>query len=569
MDSTRLIEVRRSRFSIRLSSHSLLRAARLWPLLAFGATVAAPQVARAQVVGEGGVAIAYPLPNNTLSGASKIMFSGIPDGGYASIYVDLTPTNKSESFRLATTQTSYELDTAALSDGKHTLTIVSFSASGRQVGSSNVTFNVANAGSAGVSEDSVRLVNWTKSDVINPKVQRFRIFAISDATITGGSGSESESGSRGGDGGSEGAATSDTVTLKPAPLDHQVDILVRRAPRDVGMVDGAANIRLIVQEGFVRDREGGGSGGSGGSSGTSDLDAYPPGYKGKGNWMKEWKRSIESSQAYTKMIKQSGEEINATKKPSTLPLGDILPTFPDYAVQRGATWNTDLTFVGELTKRDPLRLASVPTSLVGFENVSTPAGFERRCARVEVSKLSLPDGTAMAIARALQTEAFSGSGSGGGGSSSGGGGSSGGQGGSATKPPVIVNYRATLTRTIWFDIAAHQLVRAEDTVDAYFEEVDKTGTGRSGSSSSSSDDGVLTGADAIGIDPSLRRRRGGASVKKVPKSVTYNMRVVKFLDDRSPNPTGKWTGGLGTAHTRDSTREPSLTKANGSDVSNR
>lgn len=517
--------------------------------------------AHAQIVDEG-VKIAYPLPSNTLTGASKILFSGLPDGGYASIYIDLTPTNKTDAFRTATTQTSYDLDTSALSDGTHTLTIVSFSASGRQVGSSTVTFNVTNTGSAGVSEDSVLLANWTNADVTNPKVYRYRIFAESNATITGGTTAVGGGGGLGGEGGAA-AGGGETVTLEPAPLDHQVDILVRRATRDVGMMDNSANIRLIVQEGFARDREGSGGGGSGGGSGSFDPNDYPVGYKGKGHWEKIWHRSLESSQAYTKMIKQNGEEINATKKPSTLPMGDILPTFPSFPVQKGATWNADLTFVGELTKRAALRLSSTPTTLASFENVATPAGFERRCARVEVSQVALPDDMAKSIARALQTEAGSSKdGSSGGDTGSGAGGVGGGRDSKANKLPDIVNYRATLTRVLWFDIAAHQLVRSEDTVDAFYEEVEKRSPGEAADGT----DDVSNTFPGIGA---AATGNGTTTAKQTPKTVTYNMKIVKFLDDRLPNPTGRWTGGLGTAHSRDNARDPSIARANSADVNNR
>jgi hypothetical protein len=73
------------------------------------------------------------------------------------------------------------------------------------------------------------------------------------------------------------------------------------------------------------------------------------------------------------MIKQNGEEINATRKAATLPLGDILPNFPAHRVTRGATWNANLLVVGELSKRLPVRLNDVPVTLTDFENLQTPA----------------------------------------------------------------------------------------------------------------------------------------------------------------------------------------------------
>ncbi len=624
-----LIEIRPSRRTARrLKTWS--RAIRLLPLLAVGAFVAPPQIVRAQdtdAAADNGVNITYPLPNNTLKGATKVMFNGIPDGGYASIYVDLTPTNKAESFRVATTQTSYELDAGGLTDGKHTLTIVSFSASGRQVGSRSVTFNVVNAGSAGVSEDSVLLVNWTPQDAANTKVQRFRIFAVSDATITGNEASSSGMSASGGMSGPAGSMGSGGATVDPnapkltaAPLDHQVDVLVRRVVRDVGMLEGSANIRMVVASAFDRKRLGGSTSGSSGSGGGSesmggapsgaavDNTVYPPGYTGKPYWDPHWHRGLESSQAYTKMIKPDGEEINISHKPSTLPLGDILPTFPNYPVQKGATWNSNMTFIGELTKRAAFNLTGVPMSLTGFENLATPAGFERRCARVEVTQFSLPDDVAKSICTNLQTEA--GSSSGASGSGSPGGMSSGGEGGSgmssggasgasgaAAAPPKLLNYRATMSRVIWFDIAAHQLVRSEDTVDAYYEQeapAVSTGMGSSGMSGgypggmsggypggmsggypggmSGGYPGGMSGGYPGGMSggyPGSPQAPAAPVVPPQPLTVTYNMHVIKFLDDSLPNPTGKWTGGLGTARMRDSTRNPTLAKANGPDTNNR
>jgi hypothetical protein len=91
----------------------------------------------------------------------------------------------------------------------------------------------------------VALVNWVPQDVINPKVQRYRIFAVSDATIT------DAAAAGGGVAGPGGGGESKTIK---APLDRQIDLLIRRSVRDVGMLEGAANIRLIVQEAFDRQR---------------------------------------------------------------------------------------------------------------------------------------------------------------------------------------------------------------------------------------------------------------------------------------------------------------------------
>lgn len=489
------------------------------------------------------VVIAYPQPNSVLKGATKVLFNGIPDGGHVAIYIDLTPTNRAQSFREATKLGSFLLDTSALSDGPHTMTIIAFGATGRQVSQKTVPFRVANEGSAGVAEDSVRLLNWTPQDVINPKVQRYRVFAISDATIVDGS-SSSDSGS-----GSGGSSEPETTE---APLDKQVDLFIRRTVRDVAMLEKSANIRLIVQEAFERGRQDSESKSGGGSSTRKKK------YVGKAPWG-NWLKAPESSQAYTKMILQNGREINATRKPATLPLGDILPEFPSYRVQPGATWDGDLTIVGELTQRVPIRLKGVPLAFSGFDNIQTPAGIERRAAKIEIASFSLPDDVAMKIARALQTEAggsSSSSGSSSGSSSSGSSGS-----GGESEPAEITVARSDMTRTLWFDIASNQLLRSEDVVNTYYEEEEESESSSSSSNStSSSDSSSSSSSSGSGSE---------AATPAVPKSVTYNLRVVKFLDDRLPNPTNTYNGGLGTAHSRDSVRDPSLSKANGNLVNNR
>jgi hypothetical protein len=485
---------------------------------------------------ETAASIDYPQSGNTVSGTVKVLLRNIPAGGYVAIHINMASGNRLQSFRTATSQTSYQLNTSALSDGPHTLTAVSFGPSGRTIGQSSVTFNVQNAGSVGVSEDSVALVNWLPRDVVNPKVQRYRVFAVSDATITG---NESEGGSEASSSSPLGSSSLEKEIK--APLDRQIDLLLRRTVRDVGMLEGSANVRVIVQEAFERQRigEGGGAGAAGASSGRSSRKKK---VVGKQPWNPEWMRGAEASQSYTKMIKQNGDEINATRKPATLPLGDILPNFPAGRVARGATWNANLLVVGELSKRLPIRLNDVPVSLTDFENLQTPAGFERRCAKIEVSRVSLPDDVAMKIARALQSEEGGAKGSGGSGASS--------SGLSASEAeeelPVITVARAEMTRTLWFDIAANQLVRSEDVVDSYYEEEPQT----EGSS-----------APAFASGPP-----GATATPVMPKTVTYKLRVVKFLDDRLPPPTNSYTGGRGTAHSRDSVRDPDLTRANGNDT---
>ncbi len=158
------------------------------------------------------------------------------------------------------------------------------------------------------------------------------------------------------------------------------------------------------------------------------------------------------------------------------------------------------------------------------------------------------------------------------------------------------------------------MVRSEDTVDAYYEEEAPPASSMGGSGSMGGYSGMsggypsggsmgsmgggypgggypgmsggypgsspgmsggYPGGGYPGSSPGMGGYPGMGGMPSVPvappepKTVTYNLRVIKFLDDRLPKPTSKWTGGAGTAHARDSTRNPSLTRANGDDVNNR
>jgi hypothetical protein len=130
-----------------------------------------------------------------------------------------------------------------------------------------------------VAAEQVRLRNWTNADRINPDVQRYRVFAESSATISGGTaaggmggGPPGGMGGMAGMGGPPGMGGMSGMGggggYIAAPLDWQVDMLIRRIVRDVQMLDGSANIKLNVKESFHRQREGTGAGGMGGAMGA-------------------------------------------------------------------------------------------------------------------------------------------------------------------------------------------------------------------------------------------------------------------------------------------------------------
>lgn len=515
-----------------------------------------------------GITISYPQEGQAVRGRVKVLFEGIPEGGYGSIYVDLKPgVSRLDAFRGAVNNNSFEINTLPLSDGRHTVTVIGFNASGRRVGQAEVGFNVANS-QVDVAAEQVRLRNWTNADRIDPDVQRYRVFAESNATISGGMAAGGMGGGGGAPPGMSGppgmGGAGGGGGYIAAPLDWQVDMLIRRIVRDVQMVDGSANIKLNVKEAFHRQREGtGGAGAMGGmggpptaSSSKGPASAVPT----KGPWDK-WVPAPETGQYFVKMIMPTGQEINATRKAPTIALGDLSPLFPEPSVQPGSRWETEMTLVAELSKREAINVRG-PMLFTNFENLQTQAGVERRTARLE-SEFDLPENVAMRIAKSLQAAGGSG-GAGGmggmGGPPSGPPAGVGGEAGGAAATAEISVARTHVRRIVWFDIAGRRVLRSEDYVDTYYEEEQPAqAMGAAGSS--------FGPPPGFGGAPFGAGGPGGAGMAPTapaePTKVNYNLRVVKYLDDTIPPPTDQYNAGAGTAHARDSVQDPSISRVTG------
>jgi hypothetical protein len=219
-------------------------------------------------------------------------------------------------------------------------------------------------------------------------------------------------------------------------------------------------------------------------------------------------------------------------------------------VQPGNQWNTQMTIVAELSKREPINVSG-GMLFTNFENLQTEAGVERRCARLE-SEFDLPENVAMRIAKALQASGGSGGAGGAGGGPSGpASGAPGGAGGEAAEGAEISVARTHVRRIVWFDIAGRRVLRSEDYVDTYYEEemaVQETG---------GSFAGPMMGGSMMG-GPG-----GMAAAPAEPTKVNYNLKVIKYLDDRLPLVTDQYTAGVGTAHARDSVQDPSIARVTG------
>ncbi|PQV64745.1 hypothetical protein B1R32_10312 [Abditibacterium utsteinense] len=516
------------------------------------------------------VRIVYPQQGQDVRGEITARFEGIPAGGYATVKID-------GQFRQASAQDFAVLDTLsdrvafARGDGTYTMEIIVMNAGGKRVGTSSVTFNVAN-NKVDPGGAPVRLVHWTHDDRINGGVQRFRVFAESNATISGGTaagglgaGGSSGGSSGGGLGGSSGGASE-----IPAPLDFQVAALMRRVLRDTNMLNGSANISTIVQEGFERQREGAG-GGAGGAS-TSLVSASPSRKKGaattavgKAPWSADWLAAPETGKFFVKMIQQNGTEINATRKAPSLAIADLLPTFPDVAVRPGSTWGTTMSFVGDLSSRTPINVKDAPMTFTAYEDLQTPGGENRRCAKLE-SRFRLPDNLAKRIAANLANKVGTSGGAAGGGE----GGSSGGpsmggsplgssQGGGAEASALteddITVARTDVARVIWFDVQRRRILRAEDVIRSNFE-IPVAETAAGGISSQGMSRSAGSGSGMLGMSGEA----GAEAAPAEPQKVDYSLNVTTWIDDRVPNPTGQYVPGGAGAHTRDSVAEPGLSR---------
>ncbi|MDQ3814063.1 MAG: hypothetical protein M3347_08935 [Armatimonadota bacterium] len=479
--------------------------------------------ARAQDAAAGAVRITFPQEGQKVRGAITLRWEGVPEGGYAIVKID-------GQLRTATAQNTLLLNTfdpnsfspvKPQTDGPHRISVTAINAAGKQVGTAQVNFIVANEEVAPPSEaEGVLLRHWIPSDRLG-QVQRYRIFGESNASIEKPIEAGGATGGGGGSGGEAGGAAA--AGWLEAPLDWQVSGLVRRVVRDVGMIDGSANIRTVVQQAFQRQRVGAGGGAAGGAEGGGESrgGASTSGSSGsscgnpnvKGPWNAEenppgschygrplWDPAPETGQYFVKMIQPTGQEINATRKEPTIALADLLPLFPVPEVRPGSGWDTRMVIVAELssTPRKSYKLEDARIRFTSFENVTTPGGEERRAAKLE-SYYQLPDNVAKRIAATLSIHGGgSGGGAAGGASGGEGGGSGGAAGGGAAgatqdDESAIQEAMATIlvartkgSRIVWFDIERRLVLRSEDVIDTYYEVEGGDASGGEGSSGSSS-----------------------------------------------------------------------------------
>jgi hypothetical protein len=507
----------------------------------------------AQVAGAQDVQITYPQAGQLVRGEITVRFSGIPDGGYAVVKID-------GNFITATSQTTYALNTFPPTfpgDGTHKISITGINAGGKPVGTAEVSFEVANNRLGPATEGSTTLEHYIDADRMDPNVQRYRVFAQSDAAV------EAAAAAGAAGGGASGEAGGEWI---PAPLDWQVSALMRREVRDIGMysddkADGvsSANIRTIVQTGFQRQRESEGASGqavegkSGGAGGApkkkkkAKAGAAPT----KAPWKKDWEIAPEEGQYFVKMIEPSGREINATRKAPTIALADLLPTFPTTPVSPGSTWETRMTFLGELSAREPVNV-SAPITFTSFENIQTPGGFTRKAAKLE-SRFQMPEALAKKIAvNLILMGGGSTTGAEGGATGGGGGGNVGATGAKGTSassldPDELQEYldsittiRTSVSRVLWFDVERHRVLRSQDRTSTFFEFM------------------PLEGEESAGAAPA----GGAAAAPTEPSKIAYNMTVTTWFDDSVPPVSDKYTGGAGTAHSRDNAKDPTTEKIN-------
>jgi hypothetical protein len=523
--------------------------------------------------------IQFPQEGQQVRGEITVRYTGVPDGGYVLVKLD-------GNFVSAVSQNAFPLNTFDLkslspnlpNEGTHKLSLTAINAGGKSVSEKTVSFEVANTRVA-TDAEGVLLTHYENWMRLDPNVQRYRVFAESNGIVddgqSGGGGGAAPGGMGGGGGEGE-----DWIE---APLDWQVSALMRRIVRDVGGWSdtkltpdksddiSSANIRTVVQEAFQRQREsesGSGEGvegamGAGGGTGARKKKKGGGGPT-KAPWKKDWELAPEIGQYFVKNIEPSGKEINATRKAPTIALADLLPTFPDTEVRPGSTWETRMTFLGDLSSREPVNV-SVPITFTAFENVQTPAGFNRRAAKLE-SRFQMPELVAkkMAINLILQGGISGGGGGGGGGAPGGGETGAGGEGmtGSsgaktaATLPPeelqemldAIPSISSRASRVLWFDVENHRVLRSEDTIRTFFSYEGSSGEDAGGGA-------TMGGMPGGGMG-------GGESQPSEPTKVSYSLVVTTWYDDTVPAVHPKYVGGAGTAHSRDNAQDPTIEKIN-------
>ncbi len=516
------------------------------------------------------VRIIYPQEGQDVRGEVTVRYEGLPPGGYAILKVD-GQFKQASAQEYAIFDTISDRATFTRGDAGYKLDITVLRPGGAQVGTASVTFNVAN-NKIDAAGEPVKLRHWKDSDILRDSVERYRVFAESNAVIDDGMAAGAAGG--GGLGGDSGGGAGATESYIPAPLDWQVAALMRRQVRNIGMYNGSANIATAVQESFERQRksEASGAGADGGGAtataapkrGAAPVSTAPV----KAPWNEDekgkplWNKASETGKYFVKMIEANGTEINATRKAPTIAIADLLPTFPDSEVRPGSTWETNMTILGDLSSRKGVNVTA-PITFTAYDTILTPGGESRRCAKLE-SRFRLPENLAKKIAANLGnnvgTAGAAGGGATGGAPSIGGGGDSGGASAELT-PEDIEVARTDIARVLWFDMDRRQVLRSEDTIKSYFEippAADATGgAGGAGGVVSAPIGGGLRGGAIIGGESGA----GGADAAPAePQKITYNMSVTTWLDDQIPAPNFTYTGGLGTAHSKDSVNEVGISR---------
>ena len=499
------------------------------------------------------VRIIYPQEGQDVRGEVTVRYEGLPPGGYAIIKVD-------GQFKQASAQEFVIFDTISdrstftRGDAGYKVDITVLRPGGAQVGTASVTFNVAN-NKVDVAGEAVKLTHWKPTDILRDSVERYRVFAESNAVIDDGMAAAA-----GGGGGEAGGGAAATETYIPAPLDWQVSALMRRQVRNIGMYNDSANIATTVQESFERQRKSE-SGGAGGAEGATPAAATPK-RRGaapvstapvKAPWNEDekglplWNKAGETGKYFVKMIEPNGTEINATRKAPTIAIADLLPTFPDSEVRPGSTWETNMTILGDLSSRKGVNVTA-PITFTAYDTILTPGGESRRCAKLE-SRFRLPENLAKKIAANLGNKVGTAGAAGGAGAAPApiGGGTEGGAESTELLPEDIEVARTDIARVLWFDMDRRQVLRSEDKINSYFE------------IPPAADAAGATGG-AMGSAPVAGGAGGAEAAPAEPQKITYNMSVTTWFDDRVPSPNFTYTGGLGTAHSRDSVNEVGIAR---------
>ncbi len=346
------------------------------------------------------------------------------------------------------------------------------------------------------------------------------------------------------------------------------------------MIDGSANIRTVVDHAFQRQRQseygGGDAGGEssgGGASTKKKSSSKAPAFPTKAPWHYDeehplklplWEVAPETGTYFVKMVQQTGDEINATRKPTTIAIADLLPTFPKGPVKPGITWTTTMTFLSDLSNRKPINV-EWRMLFTTFETIKTPAQREIRAAKLE-SRFQMPNKQAMDIA--LSLAAMSGAGGGArrrwrrrcfvrrckvavhpGGARL--------VGATEIDPDTIKNARTNVARVLWFDIEKRRVVRCEDRLNTYFEMEGKGGGGEGGGASSG---GRSSAGGAAGGE-------GGDAAPAEPTRVSYSLFVSTVFDDTIPEPSTLFDRRriVPTGHVDPSRNPDDITKPNNRD----